>query len=182
MGRPYQPSLLRLLHAATALLVSAAWLSGLMVYLSSDGRGLEAIAAWIPVLQADWIDIHGTAGVVLLPAALLLTAYALTLGKPRLRRAGNVVPLVALAAAIGSGKLMDEDWLREGVLNHPVYLVHLLAWVLVAAGVAVHLIQSLRLGGLSLLRSMFRTELQKQDRPGHWPAQVMRYITTAWPR
>ena len=38
MPRPYQPSLLRLLHGATALLALAAWLSGLVVYSSFDGR------------------------------------------------------------------------------------------------------------------------------------------------
>ena len=31
MPRPYQPSLLRLLHGATALLVPLAWLTGLVV-------------------------------------------------------------------------------------------------------------------------------------------------------
>ena len=35
---PYQPSLLRLLHGVTALLVLGAWLSGLFVYSRYDGR------------------------------------------------------------------------------------------------------------------------------------------------
>jgi uncharacterized iron-regulated membrane protein len=67
MPRPYQPSLLRLLHGATALLALAAWLSGLVVYSSFDGR-------WgrLPLnLAGDWIDIHGSLGVILWPLALL---------------------------------------------------------------------------------------------------------------
>ena len=38
MGRPYRPSLLRLLHGATTVLVPLAWLSGLLVYSNLDGR------------------------------------------------------------------------------------------------------------------------------------------------
>lgn len=34
MPRPYQPSLLRLLHGVTALLVPLAWMTGLLVYSS----------------------------------------------------------------------------------------------------------------------------------------------------
>ena len=182
MGRPYQPSLLRLLHAGTALLVAGAWLSGMLVYLSDDRRGLPAIASWIPRPEGEWIDIHGSAGFLLLPMAVLLALYALTLGKARLQRPGNVLPLAALVLAIASGKLMDEDWLREGMLNHTVYSLHLTAWVLVAVSVIWHLAAAAKLGGMPLLRSMFRTELQKHDRPGQWPAQVWRSITTAGPR
>ena len=67
MPRPYQPSLLRLLHGATALLVPLAWISGLAVYLTHDGR-----FGRLPLsFHAEWIDIHGTVGVVLWPIALL---------------------------------------------------------------------------------------------------------------
>ena len=177
MGRPYQPSLLRLLHGGTALLVAAAWLSGLLVYLSADGRGLSQ--RWREVVQGvgsqlgdDWIDIHGSVGVALLPLAVLLALYALTLGKARLRQASNSLPLVALTAAIGSGKLMDEDWLREGTLQHPVYSVHLIAWLLVAISVTVHLGAALVRGGPALLRSMLSLRLRPGDLPGQWWQQI----------
>lgn len=175
MARPYQPSLLRVLHGGTAALVAAAWLSGLMVYLVADGRGLPAGWSWIKSVPGEWIDIHGSAGVVLLPVAVLFAAYALTLGRIRLRRAANLLPLAALALAIGSGKLMHERWLREGVLNHPVYLVHLLAWLLLGASVLAHLGAALRLGGQPLLRSMLSLQWRANDRPGDWPAQIVRF-------
>ena len=82
MPRPYQPSLLRLLHGATALLVPLAWITGLLVYSASDGR-------WgrLPFdLAGEWIDIHGTVGVLLWPVALLFALYALTAGRLRLRQ------------------------------------------------------------------------------------------------
>jgi hypothetical protein len=177
MARPYQPSLLRLLHGGTALLVLGAWVSGLLVWLMADRRGLPESWHWLDALSGDWIDIHGTAGVVLLPVAVLFAAYALSLGKARLRRAANALPLAALALAIGSGKLMDEDWLREGVLDHPVYAVHLLAWALLILSLIAHLIGSMRLGGLPLLQSMFRADLRKQDLPGQWPDQIRRHFS-----
>jgi len=173
MGVPYQPSLLRLLHAGTGLLVVAAWLSGLAVLLTLDRR-----FGSLPFpLPGDWVDIHGTAGVVLLPVALLFLIYAVTVGRRRLRRFTNLVPLLALVLAIGSGKLMDEDWLREGQLHHLVYKVHLSAWLLLAITVVLHLLGSLRLGGLPLLGSMVQLGWRPNDAPTAWWGQLCKGIT-----
>jgi uncharacterized membrane protein YhaH (DUF805 family) len=116
MPRPYQPSLLRLLHGATALLVPLAWLTGFVVYSTYDGR-----FGRLPfTLAGEWIDIHGTVGVLLWPLALLLALYAITAGRLRLRQPANALALLALILAVGSGKLMQEDWLRDGQLHHLV--------------------------------------------------------------
>ena len=118
---PYQPSLLRLLHGVTAMLVLGCWLSGLIVYSRYDGR-------WgrLPFTPpGSWIDLHGLAGFLLLPLGLAFAAYALSLGRPRLRRSTNAMALGALALAVASGKLMDEDWLRDGQLHHLAYGLHL---------------------------------------------------------
>lgn len=168
--RPYQPSLLRLLHGGTAALLVAAWLSGLCVYSSLDGR-------WgrLPInLAGDWVDIHGTVGVLLWPLALMFGLYALTLGRARLRHPANVVALIALAVAVGSGKLMEEEWLRQGQLHHPIYAVHLLAWLTLPLAVLGHAAEVLRRGGLPLAASMASLRLQATDRPRHWPGQVLR--------
>lgn len=169
MARPYQPSLLRLLHGGTALLVFAAWASGLVVYSRFDGR-------WgrLPFTPpGEWIDIHGTAGVVLLVVAVLFGLYALTLGWRRLRRPANLLPLLALALAVGSGKLMQEDWLREGELSHAVYSVHLLAWLALGLAVLSHLGSLWQLGGPPLLRSMLSLRARVGDLPGDWPSQIL---------
>lgn len=170
MPRPYQPSLLRLLHGATALLVPLAWITGLLVYSTHDGR-----FGRLPItLPGEWIDIHGTVGVILWPIALLFGLYALTAGRARLRQPANALALVALVLAVGSGKLMDEDWLREGQFQHVVYSLHLLAWLLIALAVALHVIAVLRRGGLSLARSMASVELRSGDLPGQWLDQIRR--------
>jgi hypothetical protein len=111
--------------------------------------------------------------VLLWPIALLFGLYALTAGRPRLRQPANALALVALVLAVGSGKLMDEDWLRESQLQQPVYSVHLLAWLLIALAVALHVAAVLRRGGLPLARSMASLKLRSRDRPGDWPAQML---------
>jgi hypothetical protein len=116
-------------------------------------------------LPGNWVDIHGSLGVVLLPLAILLAAYALIKGRRRLQRPTNAIPLLALALAIGSGKLMQEDWPRTGQLQHLVYSVHLLAWLLIGAAVATHLWGVLRLGGWPLAQSMLSADFRRRNQP-----------------
>ena len=173
MPRPYQPSLLRLLHGATALLVPVAWITGLVVYSSYDGRfGRLPLA-----LPSEWIDIHGTVGVLLWPVALLFGLYAVTAGRVRLRQPANAIALLALALAVGSGKLMQEDWLRQGQLHHLIYSLHLMAWVLMAIAVAIHVAAVWQRGGLPLARSMASFSLRKGDLPADWFLQIRNSLT-----
>ncbi|MFZ0407448.1 MAG: cytochrome b/b6 domain-containing protein [Cyanobium sp.] len=172
MPRPYQPSLLRLLHGATALLVLGAWLSGLLVYSHFDGRWGQ-----LPLtLGGEWIDIHGSVGVLLWPLALLFVLYAISLGRRRLLHPANTAALLALVLAVVSGKLMNEDWLRQGDLQQGVYNLHLLAWLGVAVAVLTHLGSVLGRGGLSLARSMLSLRNQPRDQPRHWPSQIRRHF------
>ncbi len=172
MARPYQPSLLRVLHGATALLVPLAWLSGLLVYSRHDGRWGRL--PWTP--GGDWIDIHGSLGVLLWPLALLFGLYALSLGRRRLTNPANALALLALALAVGSGKLMDEDWLREGQLQHGVYGLHLLAWLVLGLAVLGHVGGVLVRGGLPLARSMVSLRSRQGDRPQDWPRQIREHL------
>ncbi len=170
MPRPYQPSLLRLLHGVTALLVPLAWLTGLLVYSTYDGR-----LGRLPFrFDAEWIDLHGTVGVLLWPIALLFALYALTAGRARLRQPANALALLALVLAVGSGKLMQEDWLRDGQFDHLVYGVHLLAWLLIALVIAIHVLAVLQRGGWPLARSMASVQLRAGDLPGNWFDQIRR--------
>ncbi|MCT0225525.1 cytochrome b/b6 domain-containing protein [Synechococcus sp. CS-1328] len=173
MPRPYQPSLLRLLHGLTAVLVSLAWLSGLVVYSNDDGR-------WgrLPLqVGGDWIDIHGTIGVLLWPLAILFALYAISVGRRHLRQPANLIALLALALAVGSGKLMEEDWLKDGQLDHVVYSVHLLAWLVMAGAVLTHVSAVLQRGGMPLLRSMVNLQVRANDLPRDWPGQIRRALT-----
>ncbi len=108
--------------------------------------------------------------------ALLFGLYALGPGRARLRRPANALALLALALAVGSGKLMQEEWLRQGELQQVVYSVHLLAWLLLAAAVLGHLGGVLQLGGVPMARSMFHPALQRGDHPHDWPSQLGRWF------
>lgn len=153
---PYQPALLRLLHGAMVVLVPLAWLSGAIVYSNFDGRWLH-----LPVqLPGDWIEIHGSIGVLLWPLALLFALVAFTLGRHKLRQPANAAALMGLGLAVGSGKLMQENWLRDGRLDHLVYHLHLLAWLLIAAALLWHVAAVFRRGGRSLAGSMFSPTLR----------------------
>jgi hypothetical protein len=170
--RPYQPSLLRLLHGAMVLLVPLAWLSGFVVYSNHDGRWGRL--AW--VIPGNWVDIHGSLAVLLWPLALLFALYALSLGRSRLNKPANAAALLALALAVGSGKLMEEAWLRSNQLDHLVYRLHLTAWLLIAAAVSWHLGAVLQRGGLALASSMVLRQVRANDHPRHWPAQVKAWL------
>ncbi len=166
---PYQPSLLRLLHALVAALIPLAWLTGLAVLLGHDG-------SWLPFswsLPSDWVDIHGSVGAVLWPLALLFSLYAVSLGRARLRQPANAAALLVLAVAVASGKLMDESWVRDRQIHHLVYNVHVVAWGLLAAVLIWHVAAVLRRGGVPLAASMAQLRWRRGDEPWSWPTQLL---------
>ncbi len=142
------------------LLVPLAWLSGAVVFSNHDGRWLR-----LPLqVPGNWIDIHGTIGVLLWPLACLFVIYALSVGRFRLRHGANAVALIALVLAVSSGKLMQEDWLRNGDLDHVIYHLHVLAWLLIAATVPWHISGVFSRGGMALASSMFKLKVRVKDR------------------
>jgi hypothetical protein len=82
--------------------------------------------------------------------------------------------MLELALAVGSGKFMQEDWLRDGQVHHLAYSLHLGAWLLIAAVVLWYLATVLRRGGISLAASMLQLKVRSNDTPLQWPAQLIR--------
>ena len=172
MAVPYQPSLFRLLHGATAVLVAIGWITGLLLLWSFDGR-------WgrLPfTLDGEWIDWHGRFGLLLALVLLLFVPYALTLGAGRLRRFANSLPLLALLLAVGSGLQMESEFLVNHATTPLPYALHLTAWLLLAVSVPLHLIGAVRRGGWPLVASMLSLRLLPHDGPPHWPGQLLRYV------
>ena len=167
---PYQPSLLRLLHGITAILVPLAWLSGLVVLANHDRRWFRLPLA----VPGEWIDIHGTFGALLWPVALLFVLYAISIGRARLRQPANAAALIGLVLAVSSGKLMQEDWLRTGQLDHLAYHLHLLAWMLITGAVVWHLGSVLRRGGIRFAASMAQVHVRENVGPLHWGGQLLK--------
>ena len=149
----HQPRLLRLLHGATALAVLLAWLSGtvLLIRFGSPSAALQSVSHW------NLIDFHGESGEILIPIAAVFAFYALTLGQWRLHRASNATPLLALALALVSGQFMEEDWVFDGPLHHPLYGLHVIAWLLLGLSVLWHVGAVVKRGGWALATSMLHS-------------------------
>lgn len=183
--KPYQPILLRLLHGFTALLVVLALGTGFWVYDIYDGRwghlGLPQIG--------DMQGIHGTIALTFFLVLPFFAAYSFRLGDRRLwqpnsltqlkqpgkpiwwvaaHRLLNTGMLLAGTFAVVTGRMMQEAWLPAGELNHPVYLAHLGAWVILFGAVALHLLLGIKVGGLPLLVSMVSFGQREGDRPRQW--------------
>ncbi|MFB2897377.1 cytochrome b/b6 domain-containing protein [Aerosakkonemataceae cyanobacterium BLCC-F50] len=192
--KPYQPLIFRLLHGITALLVIGAAITGFLVYDSWDGRfGRLAVT----LKNREFIDIHGTFGFFFLPIMILFTIYSIRVGYRRLiqadsfsnlkevgkpiwwynlQRFANTLMLISALFALLSGKFQDENWLPQGQLNHPWYYAHLIAWCGVVVALALHLLMSVKVGGIPLLLSMFDAKIRPDDSPKLWSEKVKNWL------
>ncbi len=182
---PYQPILLRILHGAAAVLVLAALGSGYWVYTTYDRR-------WGSLTLPNLEDIQGIHGTIALTFLILLPVFVLYSfhlgyrrlvqaesfehlkqpGKPiwwiSLHRLANTQMLVAAVLAVVTGRMMQEEWLPAGELNHPWYLAHLAAWLVMICSLALHLLLGAKVGGLPLLASMLKLPVRAEDQPRSW--------------
>jgi len=189
MARPYQPFLLRLLHGAIAILAILALITGFWVYNTYDRRwgGLP-----LPKL-ADIQGIHGTIALTFLILLPIFAVYCFHIGDRRLvqsqsiqqlgqqlgevgkpiwwvslQRLTNTFMLIAATLAVITGRMMQEIWLPTGELNHIWYIGHLISWIIMAIGIALHLLMSAKVGGLPLLLSIYHWRIRESDLPKNW--------------
>jgi hypothetical protein len=108
--------------------------------------------------------------------AIGLALYSFSLGRQRLGRASNALPLIALAIALVSGLFMEGDWLEEGQLQATVYSLHLTGWLLLSLSLVAHLAGLLRRGGWPLAGSIVSLAVRPGDGPTAWPAQLWTYL------
>lgn len=188
-NKPYQPSLLRFLHAVNTLLVIAALITGFWVYNTFDGRFGKLLLPRINPI----IDIHGTIGLTFFLFAPLFLIYSLWLGRKKLiqkdaianltqvgkpiwwvtvQRLTNTIMIVAIVFAAITGKLMDETWLPQGQLEHLAYTFHLIAWATMLCCLALHLLMSAKVGGVPLLLSIIDFKVRPDDHPKLWIKQL----------
>ncbi|OKH17737.1 cytochrome b/b6 domain-containing protein [[Limnothrix rosea] IAM M-220] len=192
LSRPYQPLLLRILHGSVGLFLMAAILTAYWTYDTYDGRWGKIPLPTFPDIEG----IHGTFGLwtlLIFPAFIIYafhrgqkrliqpnTLRKLTqVGKPiwwyNLNRVTNTLALLALTFAVFSGKMMDENWLPDGELNHAWYYAHLISWVVMVGAIALHLLMNAKVGGAPLLLSMLTWEFREKDSPTLWSGQLSRW-------
>jgi Prokaryotic cytochrome b561 len=182
---PYQPALLRILHAAAAVLTISALVSGFWVYNTYDKRwGSLAL----PTLE-DIQGIHGTIALTLLLFLPIFALYSLRIGYRRLvqeqsfsqlsqvgkpvwwislHRFANTLMLIAATFSVITGRMMKEEWLPAGEIDRQWYLAHLLGWLGVLSALALHLLMGAKVGGVPLLLSMVTWKKRDGDKLGSW--------------
>lgn len=194
--KPYQPSLLRFLHGVNALIALLAIISAFWVYNTFDGRLVKLPLPEINNL--DIIGIHGTFGLTFL---LLMPAFALysfhvghkrlvqsdslakltQIDKPiwwySLHRIVNTVMLIAATWALITGRMMKEEWLPTRELDQMWYQLHLAGWVILVVCLVMHLLMSIKVGGLSLIVSMFEFKYRPEDSPATWLQQIRSFFS-----
>jgi Prokaryotic cytochrome b561 len=182
---PYQPVLLRLLHSAIALLAFAALITGFIIYDRYDKRFGALNLSFIRNPQ----DIHSKiASIFVLALAVfalycfhigyrrLVQAKSLThlqeIGKPiwwiSLQRLTNTMLLLSATFAVATGRMMQSEWLPNSELNSKWYIGHLISWVFMVIGIAIHLLMSAKVGGLPLLLSIYNWKISNEDMPNTW--------------
>jgi hypothetical protein len=94
------------------------------------------------------------------------------LGRPvwwvSIHRLANTVMLLAVTFAVVTGRMMNEEWLPAGEVNHAWYLAHLCAWVCVFVSLALHLLLGAKVGGMPLLILMVSWRVLNEDTPRFW--------------
>ncbi|MGQ9865177.1 MAG: cytochrome b/b6 domain-containing protein [Pseudanabaenaceae cyanobacterium] len=189
-ARPYQPLPFRLLHSTVAVLVILALLTGFWVYNTYDRR-------WGSLPLPPLSDIQGLHGTVALTLLLVWPVFALysfhggthrlippkPWGSPQLwisrHRLANLGMLAVVTAAMLTGRMMKEEWLPAGELNHAWYLAHLGTWLAVGVGLGSHIVLGAKAGGLSLLQSVFGWKIRPQDTPKQWWRSLRKQLP-AW--
>ena len=191
--KPYQPSLLRLLHGVNALIALLAIITSFWVYNTFDGR-----FGRLPLPEInDIIGIHGTFGLTFLIVMPALALYSFHVGHKRLvqpdsfakltkvgkpiwwyslHRIVNTVILLAATWSLITGRMMKEEWLPTGELDHIWYQLHLTGWVILVVCLVMHFLMSVKVGGWSIILSMFSFNSRPEDSPATWLQQIRSFF------
>ncbi|BAQ60432.1 hypothetical protein GM3708_838 [Geminocystis sp. NIES-3708] len=168
---PYQPLLLRITHNFQGLFVILAIITAFWTYNTYDGR-------WGKIFLPDWQEIegiHGTFGLFSLLIFPFFVIYVIHRGEKKLIQSNsfnqlklinkpiwwytlhryiNTSIIFVLTFALFTGKMMDEEWLPRGELNHIWYTLHLISWLIIVFNIALHILMSVKIGGYPLILSM----------------------------
>jgi hypothetical protein len=191
---PYQPLVLRILHGVAGLLAIAALLTGYLVYNTYDGRFGALPLPQLPDIQG----IHGTFGLFFLLIFPALAIYSFHWGQKRLlqkdfaqrftqqvgkpvwwvnlHRITNTLMLLAAAFAVVSGRMMQEAWLPAGEVDQIGYRLHLLSWLVMLACLLMHVLMSVKVGGIPLVQSMISVRYRPEDSPTLWAQNIRNWL------
>jgi cytochrome b561 len=191
--KPYQPLWFRILHGITLILIIGALVTGFWVYNTYDGRFGRL---YLPK-PVDVQDIHGKIAIAVLLLFPFFAVYSFHAGQRRLvqpdsvsslakvgkpiwwvslQRIMNTIMLIAATFSIISGRQMQEEWLPKGELYHLWYSLHLIAWAVLFACLALHILMNAKVGGLPLLSSIIDGRIRAEDSPKLWPQRLSNWF------
>ena len=184
-SQPYQSLLLRILHSIIGLFTIAAMITAYWLYDFYDGRWGKIDLPQITQIK----DFHGVSGSLTSLIFPLFFIYAFHQGQQKLiqsnsinklnlvgrpiwwytlHRFVNTLNILILAIALLSGRMMQENWLPEGELNHTWYYIHLASWLFLLICLSLHTLISVKVGGLPLISSMIHWRFRSKDHPKLW--------------
>lgn len=194
--QPYQSLIFRLLHAGQGILAILGMLTGYWLLNTWDPQlgGLP-----FPRATEASIEWHEGIGGAFSSAIALFIVYSLWAGRRRLiqaksfsqltqvgkpawwyslHRLVNTSLLVFGALAVISGDSLNGDVLRNGVFSDWAYSLHVLSWLGLVLGLLLHILLSLKVGGVPLLLSIMNFQVRKTDQPSHWPQRFQQWWQT----
>lgn len=195
--QPYQSLIFRLLHAGQGILAILGMLTGYWLLNTWDPQfgGLPLPRA--PEASLDW---HEEIGGAFSTAIAIFVIYSLWAGRRRLiqfkslsqltqvgkpawwyslHRLVNTSLLIFGGLAAISGDNIGSDDLKNGVFSDWAYSLHVLSWLGLVLGLLLHILLSLKVGGVPLVLSIVNVNVRKVDQPSHWPQRLLTWWQTA---
>ena len=195
--QPYQSLIFRLLHAGQGILAILGMLTGYWLLNTWDPQlgGLP-----LPHATDASMEWHEEIGGVFSGAIALFIAYSLWAGRRRLiqpkslkqltrigkpawwyalHRLVNTSLLIFGVLAVISGDKVDGDAMRNGIFSDWGYALHVLSWLGMLLGLLLHILLSLKVGGVPLLLSIVNYNVRDKDKPKHWPQRLLHGWKTA---
>ncbi|MGI0482303.1 cytochrome b/b6 domain-containing protein [Geminocystis sp. CENA526] len=184
--KPYQPLILRIIHNIQGIMIIMAIITAFWTYNTYDGR-FGKISLLPPWEEIE--GIHGTFGLFTLLIFPIFVVYVIHRGNKKiiqsntlnqlklvnkpiwwysLHRLTNTLIIFALTFAVFTGKMMDENWLPEGELNHFWYYLHLISLILMVFMIGSHLLMNVKIGNYPLILSMLDAQIREKDSYNLW--------------
>ena len=192
--QPYQPFMLRLLHAGQGILAILGMLTGYWLLNTWDPHfgGLP-----LPDATESAIEWHEEIGGVFSGAIALFIVYSLWAGRRRLippksfkhltsggKNIGtpawwyalhclvNTSLLIFGSLAVISGDDLGQTVLENGVFSDWGYALHVLSWLGLLLCTLLHILLSLKVGGVPLVLSIVSIKIRAKDHPRHRPQRL----------
>ena len=84
----------------------------------------------------------------------------------------NTSLLIFGSLAVISGDDLGQKVLENGVFSDWGYALHVLSWLGMLLSTLLHILLSLKVGGVPLVLSIVSLKIRSKDHPRHWPQRL----------